>query len=282
MTHFKFVALLVCLTVASNALAQTASTAQPNYGNNDKAGHYATLNGVKLYYEEYGKGQPLVLIHGNGGNIAYMSPQIEYFSKNYRVIAIDCRGRGKSELGKDSLTYTQMAKDLNDLLDKLNVDSAYMVGRSDGAIVALLMAIDYPKKAKKIVAFAANLTPDTTALFPNVYEEILQKRRHADSMLAIHDPTQNWHLLQQRNRMMEFQPHITVDELHKITCPTLVASGDRDDIKEEHTLLIFKNIGNANLCFFPNETHRVTKQNPDLFNAMVEKFFTEAPKKRGT
>src|SRR6478672_3883644 len=118
-----------------------------DHDSNVNAGKYVSLEGVKLYYEEYGKGTPLVLIHGNGGNLEFMTPQIEYFSKKYRVIAMDCRGRGKSELGKDSLTYMQMTKDLNALLNYLHIDSTYIIGRSDGGIIALLFGIYYPDKA---------------------------------------------------------------------------------------------------------------------------------------
>ena len=116
------------------------------YGNNIDAGNYVVLNGVKLYYEIYGSGEPLVLLHGNGGNIEGLKYQIEYFSKQYKVIAMDCRGRGKSELGKDNLTYMQMTQDLVSLLDYLNLDSAYIIGRSDGGIIGLLMGIYFPQK----------------------------------------------------------------------------------------------------------------------------------------
>jgi len=84
--------------VASSIVAQTVSK-EISYGNNKEAGNFLTLDGAKLYYEIYGQGDPLVLIHGNGGNIGYMTPQIEYFAKMYKVIVMDCRGRGKSELG---------------------------------------------------------------------------------------------------------------------------------------------------------------------------------------
>jgi hypothetical protein len=78
-----FSLLVFCWLIIVNASAQTnASTSSPGYGNNPKAGHYVQLNGVKLYYEAYGTGQPVVMIHGNGGNINYMAPQIEFFSKS--------------------------------------------------------------------------------------------------------------------------------------------------------------------------------------------------------
>ena len=85
-----------------------------------------------------------------------MKPQIEFFAKKYKVIVMDCRGRGKSELGNDSLTYNQITKDIVGILDFLQIDSAYVAGRSDGGIIALLMAIYHREKVRKIVSFAPN------------------------------------------------------------------------------------------------------------------------------
>jgi hypothetical protein len=108
------VATLLCCSVflfgSVQLHGQSVSASIIPYGHNKDAGNYAVLNGVRLYFEIYGKGDPLILLHGNGGNIEGMKYQIEYFSKYYKVIAMDCRGRGKSELGKDSLTYLQMRK----------------------------------------------------------------------------------------------------------------------------------------------------------------------------
>jgi pimeloyl-ACP methyl ester carboxylesterase len=270
----KIIILFVSLAFSLWAKAQPGSQAIP-YGNNKEAGNFIAVNGVKIYFETYGDGSPLVLIHGNGGNIAYMKPQIEYFSRKYKVIVMDCRGRGKSELGSDSLTYMQMTKDIIAILDSLHVDSTYVIGRSDGGIIALLMAIYYPGKVKKVAAFAANLTPDTTALYPFFYQEVIADRKLADAMLAKKDKSQNWKVLQQRNRLMEFQPHISANDLHKIKCPVLILSTDRDIIREEHTLLIYRNISKANLCIFTGENHYITKNNPDLFNTTVARYFYE-------
>lgn len=261
---------------ATNVAAQQPTAWTVPYGNNPEAGHHVQLNGVDLYYEIYGAGTPLVLLHGNSGSIGYMAPQIDHFANRYQVIAMDCRGRGKSELGADSLTYMDMAKDLNALLDHLHIDSTLIIGRSDGAVVALLMGIHYPQKVKRMAAFGANLTPDTMALYS--YQKILDERRDADKMLAAGDTTKNWKVVQQRFRMMEFQPHITVADLARIQCPVLVLTTDRDLIKEEHSMLIYRSIPKANLCIFPGASHRITKEDPALFNATVERYFTEAYK----
>lgn len=269
-------ALLILTFVLSNSVKAQSDLKAIGYGNNKDFGNYITVNGAKQYYEIYGQGTPLVLIHGNGGNIAYMKPQIEFFSKKYKVIVMDCRGRGKSEIGKDSLTYMQITKDIVGILDYLHLDSTYVVGRSDGGIIALLMAIYHPEKVKKMVAFAANLTPDTTAIYPSFYNEVIRERKQADEMLAKKDTTQNWKVIQQRNRMMEFQPHISANDLHKIQCPVMVMSTDRDIIREEHTLFIYRNIVKANLCILAGENHYVTKNNPDVFNTTVERYLEES------
>lgn len=270
-----FFTLLIVTFLIPNSVKGQSSPKTIDYGNNKDAGNYIAINGAKQYYEIYGQGDPLVLIHGNGGNIAYMKPQIEFFAKKYKVIVMDCRGRGKSELGKDSLTYVQITKDIVGILNYLHLDSTYVVGRSDGGIIGLLMAINYPKKVKKIVAFAANLTPDTKALYPSFYNEVVKERKHADEMLAKKDTTQNWKVIQQRNRMMEFQPQISSRDLQKIKCPVLVMSTDRDIILEEHTFYIYQNIVKANLCILTGENHYVTKNNPDLFNSTVKKYLEE-------
>ncbi len=274
-THiFKLYLILSTIFLDAIPVAAQTDNSVP-YGNNKATGNFLTVDGANQYYEVYGQGEPLVLIHGNGGNIAYMKPQIEYFAKKYQVIVMDCRGRGKSELGKDSLTYTQMAKDIVAILNYLHLDSTYIVGRSDGGILALLLAIDYPKKVKKAVAFAANLTADTIGLYSFNYEELKRDRRHADEMIAKKDTTQNWKVIQQRNRMMEFQPSITARDLNKIKCPVLVMSTDRDIIPEEHTLFIYRNIAKGNLCILAGENHYVTKNNPDLFNSIVAKYLED-------
>lgn len=246
------------------------------YGSNELVGKYLKINGVKLYFEVYGKGEPLLLIHGNGTGIKGWTAQIDYFSKKYKVIAVDCRGRGKSELGKDSLTYLQQAKDLAVLIKELKLKQVTVVGKSDGGIIGLLMAIHYPAELKKLVAYGSNAVPDSTALFPNLINDIHKFRVEADQMLAKGDTTKNWLIEQQRYRMMEFQPHITTEELGKITIPVLVMSCDRDLIKEDHTLWIYHSIPQASLSISPGEVHRFPTLNPVLFNTIIDNWLSQS------
>ena len=266
--------VLMGLQIACICFTGNAQNRIP-YGNNPVAGKYMTLNGVKLYYEVYGNGKPLVLIHGNSTATKGWASQIDYFAKKYTVYSIDCRGRGKSELGKDSLTYKQQAADIHAFIEQLKLDSVCIVGKSDGGIIGIMLGIYFPEHLVKIVAFGANMEPDTNALFPNTVAEIHDERVKADKMLGAKDTSKNWKVEQQRYRMMEFQPHITKAELQKITIPVLVMSCDRDVIKEEHTFFMYRNIPRANLCILPNEKHAVSRLNPDLFNATVDKYLSD-------
>lgn len=267
--------IVILLLLISAVFSGTKTFGQTTYGSNQNAGKYITLNGIKHYYEIYGEGKPLLLIHGNSTGISGWAAQIEFFKKSFKVYAIDCRGRGKSELGNDSLTYMQQANDMAQFIKEMKMDSVMIVGKSDGGIIALLMAIYFPEHISKIVSFSANLEPDSTALFPQSVIEIHKERIHAEEMLAKKDTSQNWELIRQRNRMMEFQPHVSADDLQKITIPVLVMSTDRDVVKEDHTFFIYKNIAKANLSFISGESHKIARKNPDLFNAVVFKYLKE-------
>lgn len=245
------------------------------YGNNPATGKYIVLNGVRHYYEVYGEGAPLLLIHGNQTAISGWKPQIEYFSAKYKVFAIDCRGRGNSEMGSDTLTYIQQAKDMAAFIQEMRLDSVMVIGKSDGGIVGILMGIYYPAHLKKIVSFSANMWPDSTALFNTVLAEQHKERVDAEEKLKSGDTTKDWRQIRQRLRLMEFQPHISAADLNKIDIPVLVMSCDRDVIKEEHTFFIYKNIRKANLCIVPGERHGIAKENPQLFNMLADKFLSE-------
>ncbi|MEO5594640.1 MAG: alpha/beta hydrolase [Chitinophagaceae bacterium] len=148
LTKILFFLPVIIITTAS-IFAQSSNPSPFDttiYGRNNKAGKYAKIRGINIYYEIYGKGEPLLIIHGNGGAINNFLYQIPYFAKDYKVILADSRAQGKSTDTGDSLSYEMMTDDLNALLDTLHVDSCYVIGWSDGGINGLLMAIRHPQK----------------------------------------------------------------------------------------------------------------------------------------
>lgn len=146
--------------------AQTSTRPIAKYGSNPAAGKTFTHDGVKLYYEVYGAGEPVLLVHGNGGSIGDLKAQIDHFRRRYKVIAMDSRDHGKSGDSPDKITYEKMTDDLAALLDHLQIGPVYVLGWSDGGIEALLLGIRHPAKVKKIAAMAANLKPGDEAVYP--------------------------------------------------------------------------------------------------------------------
>ncbi|MDD3078852.1 MAG: alpha/beta hydrolase [Paludibacter sp.] len=258
---FSFIILLSSFILTSvNARSTT-----PDYGNNSSAGHYIQVNGIQLYYETYGKGEPLLMLHGNSGSINAFRSQIPFFEKYFRVIAVDSRLQGKSGGSPDNISYNLMASDFAALLEVLKIDSAYVLGWSDGGNDGLIMAMKYPQKVKKIAISGANIIPDSTAL---PYQDILGMKRFvelkqgSDTAIAL-------------TRMMIYEPNIPFADLRQIQCPVLVMAGDHDIIRPEHTLKIFQSIPQAELCIFPDSRHEVCQQHPEIFNETVLRFFKE-------
>lgn len=126
------------------------------YGNNPKAGRTVQSDHAKIYYEVYGKGQPLVILHGGiFGSTYEMGRFIDSLSKKFMVIAVSTRGHGKSEMGNVVPSYEQKAKDVNVILAKETKDSAIVLGFSDGAYTSYYLAGQFPAKVKKIIAIGA-------------------------------------------------------------------------------------------------------------------------------
>ncbi len=273
----KILGILIFSSIWSiaNAQVQMNFKFDTPYGNNKSVGKYVEINGAKIYYEEYGKGKPLLLIHGNGGSIKDMGNQIDYFKSKYRVIIADNRGHGKSELKTDSLTYTQITKDWDRLVNHLKLDSMDIIGWSDGGIVGLKMGISGKSKIKKIVAMGANLRPDSTAVNSWAVKFLLKSKKMVKSKIQEQDTTRNWNLQKQHLGLLGDQPNIPIKDLSKIKAKVLIMAGDEDIIRNKHSLEMYENISKAQLCIMPGETHFTPASNPELFNAIVNRFLSE-------
>lgn len=266
--HFVLLYLLLTVVMVANSNADEIP-----YGDNPDAGHYASLNGIEMYYEVYGSGDPLLVIHGSGQSIADMHFQIAHFSQHYQVIVTDSRGHGKTGMGEGRLTYEKMMEDYNALMDQLAISGANVFGWSDGGIQALLLAINHPGKAKKIAVMGANLRPDQTAVYEWVPDLLQPMSDMINEMIASKDTSDDWQHHQQTLNLLMTQPNIPVESLKIINAPVLVMAGDMDIIRSRHTLEIFENLPNANLAILPGQTHWAPVTDPIGFNALLEKFF---------
>ncbi|WP_139924124.1 alpha/beta fold hydrolase [Hymenobacter sp. DG01] len=240
------------------------------YGNNPAAGRYAHVRGLKLYYEAYGSGAPLLLLHGNGGSSQDFAKTIPYFAKRYRVIALDSRAHGKSTDAADSLSFEQMADDCAALLMQLRLDSAYVLGWSDGGITALVLALRHPGKVKRLAATGANLWPDSTALMPELWQQMRRGYREGSSQTFTDAKRRNdWKVF-----LLDWnQPHIPLSALSRIQAPAFVIAGDQDVIRPEHTLAIYQSLPRAWLWIVPNSGHATLHDHADEFNRKIDEFF---------
>ncbi len=264
---------LSCVLCATMARAQ--APAPIPYDHNPAAGKFYDINGFKMYTEVYGSGPPLLMIHGNNGNMSAFDKNIPYFAARYKVILADSRSQGRSLDPDHPLTFEMMADDYAALLDAMHVPSAYVIGWSDGGINALLLAIRHPEKVKRLASTGANLWPTADAFQPGLWED---EKKEYDSGLHKIYPT-----AKEKNDRKLFlldwqEPHITLAQLHTIKAPSLIICGDHDVISVTHTVLIFQNIPHANLWVVPNSGHATLREHTDDFNAQVDNFFTRPDK----
>ena len=262
--------LKILLATIALAVAASAQADPVPYGNNP-AGKFYDVRGFKMYCEEYGEGMPLLMIHGNGGSIHAFAHNIPYFAAKYRVIVADSRSQGKSKDPGSELTFEMMADDEAALLDTLHVKAAYVLGWSDGGIVALALAMRHPDKVIKLASTGANIQPDASAFAPGLWNG-WKKQYDADK-------NKIWKTDAERNKWKLFmldwdQPNIPFEALHTISCPSLIICGDHDLISIEHTVKIFQNIPKAALWVVPFSGHGTLIQHADDFNKTVDGFFS--------
>ncbi|WP_426481715.1 alpha/beta fold hydrolase [Chryseobacterium sp. R2ACT005] len=236
------------------------------YGQNAAAGKYLKLQDTDLYYEIYGEGEPLILLHGNSGSIKDFYQQIPVLSKQYKVIAIDTRGQGKSiDSSKKDFTYKMFADDVKALIDQLKLNKVNITGWSDGGNTGLEFALKYPERLNKLITIGANAFPDGVddKLTDHFENKMLV-------MKALKDPKK---FNEQRLlNIMLTQPRIARKDLNKIGSRVLVIAGDKDVIKPEHTELIAKEIPNAELKIYSNATHMIPFENADQLNTDILNF----------
>ena len=251
--------------------------AQVSYGSNN--GKYLTIRGTKVYYEEYGKGTPLILLHGGFGSIDYFQKCIPILAKQYRVIVPDAPGLGRSEYANSRLNYQVLANYNSKLIDLLKLDNVYVIGFSDGANAALILAKNRPDKVKKLVAAGANYK---LAGLKNLEET----KRYGDTVWVEKEmkdwikgyqklsPTKNWKRYVSEIGLFWFEEqYFPKADLEAIAIPSLIVYGDKDMITLEHGLEIHYAIKNSQFSVLPNCSHNIFWDKTDLILRIMTDFF---------
>jgi pimeloyl-ACP methyl ester carboxylesterase len=264
-----FIALLVTVSISA-AQAAPRWLSLPPTPTLPKAAQsgFASVNGIKVWYAVYGRGEPVLLLHGGLANANYWGHQVRALQRRYQVIVMESRGHGRSSRSQEPYGYDLMASDVVGLLDHLKIKRTAIVGWSDGAIIGLDIAMKHPDRVSKLFAFAANSDPSGVAdiATSDVFNAYITRAGEEYKRLSP-TPTEYKSFVAEITRMWESQPKWTASDLAAIKVPTWIADGDHDEaIKRENTEFMAANIPGAGLLIQPEVSHFSFLQDPKQFN----------------
>lgn len=250
-------------------------------------GHYADVNGLHLYYEVHGSGQPLLLVHGGGSTIeTSFGRLLPDLAKKYKVIAVDMQAHGRTKDNGQPLSFEHDADNLSALLEQLNIKSAAVFGFSNGATTAMQMAIRHPQQVDRLILASAlyKRTGVDSAFwggFDHAELSIMPKPL-ADGYLKVNNDQKGLQTMFERDvqRMKNFKDISDVD-VRRINAPALIVSSDQDVIKPEHSVELYRLLPHGQLIILPGfhgewmgalESSPPNNPLPALALPMLEKF----------
>ncbi|MBC7775432.1 MAG: alpha/beta hydrolase [Phycisphaerae bacterium] len=267
----------------------TTQTTTANATKQDSVSGYATVNGLKMYYEMHGTGTPLVLIHGGGSTIQTTFGRVlSLFANTHKVIAVEMQAHGHTADIDRLLTFEQDADDIAALLKQLNIEKADIFGFSNGASTTLQFAIRHPELTNKIVV-ASTFYKKSGA--PDWFWEMMNKptfegmpQIYKDAFLKINVDTNALHRMYERDvaRMQSF-PNISDEQMKSIKAPALIIIGDRDVVTPEHAAEMHRLLSNSRLAILPGGhgeyIGEITTPQDTIFisatASMISKFLSE-------
>lgn len=223
----------------------------------EKTGHYATVNGLKMYYEIHGSGRPLVLIHGGGSTIASTFGRVlPEFSKTRQVIAVELQAHGHTPDRDSPLSFEQDADDVAALLGQLHIEKADIMGFSNGGTTALQIAIRHPGVVNKLVLASALYKREgmLAGFFESMQQATIENMPQPlkDAYLKANPDPQGLLAMFNRDvaRMLGFKD-ISDTVIQAIQAPALVINGDTDGVLAEHAMTLSRTLPHGQLAILP-------------------------------
>jgi len=242
---------------------------------------YVVNDGARIWYSAYGSGSPVILLHGgmgHGGNWGYQVPAL--VEQGYRVVLIDSRGHGRSTRDARPFSYDLMATDVLAVMDALQMEKAAIVGWSDGACTALVLASKVPERVAGVFFFGCNMDPSGTKEFE--FTPIVGRcfNRHVKDYAQLSEtPDQFQAFADAVGLMQRTQPNYSVQDLAAIRVPVVIVQAEHDEfIKPEHASYLASSIPNAKLVNLPGVSHFAPLQRPEQFNAAILAFLGVLPR----
>lgn len=244
-------------------------------------GDYVDVDGVRTYYESSGSGDPLVLLHGGLCTAETFDAQVPALAERYRVIVPERAGHGRTADIDGPITYENMAQHTIALMEALGIESAHLAGWSDGAIVALLVALRRPKLVGKLVlidqfitlagaadgyeAFMGAMTAGTVPpMFREIYETLSPDG-------GDHFPV----VFEKLHNLWTGETGIEVSDLANVAAPTLLLCGDEGSLKPAHSADVYRTLPDAQLAIVPGTSHGLPMEKPHIVNQLIVDFLAD-------
>ncbi|MBL8078065.1 MAG: alpha/beta hydrolase [Anaerolineales bacterium] len=232
-------------------------------------------DGARIWYAAYGSGPAVILLHGglgHGGNWGYQVPAL--VKSGFRAVVIDSRGHGHSTRDARPYSYELMASDVVAVMDALKIENAGLVGWSDGACIALILAAEIPSRVAGVFFFACNMDPSGTREFKMTPTIQCCINRHMKDYAGLSSTPDQFEAFSEAVGLMQrTQPNYSVSDLERIHVPVVIVHSEHDEfIKREHAEYLARSIPNAEFVFLPDVSHFAPLQMPEQFNEAILTF----------
>jgi pimeloyl-ACP methyl ester carboxylesterase len=240
---------------------------------------YVQTGAVRTWYDDHGDGESLVLLHGGLVDARWFEPNLAPLAERFHVYTPERRGHGHTADVEGPITYQVMADDTIAFLDAVLGGPSDLVGHSDGAVVAMLVAIQRPDLVNRLVMISGGFDKSGEAA-PDAEFDVDQVVQFLGTAYGEVSPDGEAHfpvVVAKIGELMKKEPHIDVSELSRIGHRTLVMFSDDDLVTLQHAVEMFEALPNAELAVVPGTSHFLTQEKPHLVNALVLDFLTNEP-----
>jgi pimeloyl-ACP methyl ester carboxylesterase len=283
--------------MSRTALASLALVASiPAAAASQATGNHVEVNGMEMYYEVSGAGEPLVVLHGAYMNIPSMGSIIPKLAETHRVHALEFQGHGRTTDIDRPITYPNLADDVAAFMDAVGLDSADVFGYSMGAQAGLQLAIRHPEKVRKLVAASVaydleGWQPAFKEVIPQMTVEMVLDMPFAEEYRELAADPEGFPALAQKLIALEHEPMAWEADVRALTTPVLIITGDADVATLEHSVAMFRLLGGggmgdmgqplpaSRLAVMPSTSHTAVINQTELLHALIEPFLKgETPK----
>jgi pimeloyl-ACP methyl ester carboxylesterase len=243
-------------------------------------GEYVNAGGVRTYYEVYGEGEPLVLLHGGLATADSWAMQVPALAEGYRVYVPERRGHGRTSDAAGPITYEMMAADTAAFLDATGTGAANLVGWSDGAVVGMLVALRRPELVRKLVVIGQYFSfegevPEFRAMIDYWGTDLPEALHEVYDRVSPDGPEHFPVVLEKMMRMWREEPDLAFSELAGVRAPVLLMQGDDDIVKVEHSAALAATLPEAQLAVVPGSSHMAPLEKPVLVNQLILDFLSD-------